>query len=84
MLVCHLSIIKLEFRRCWGPEFTSLWKKHTPHNLFFRIRFGIFETDYEDERRTRTAKASAFWYRNLATTRVFDIKYEPTLEKLTF
>ncbi|KAL0811339.1 hypothetical protein ABMA28_009749 [Loxostege sticticalis] len=49
-----------------------------------RVKFGIFETDYDDEKKTRIPRASAFWYKHLAETRSFNCDYKPTLEDLTF
>ncbi|XP_059050571.1 myrosinase 1-like [Achroia grisella] len=48
------------------------------------IKFGIFETDYEDEERKRRPKCSAFWFRHLVATRTLDPGYKALREDLTF
>ncbi|CAG9794817.1 unnamed protein product [Diatraea saccharalis] len=47
-------------------------------------KFGIFEVDYNDEKRTRRPRASAFWYKNLVATRSLKPEYRPTLEDISF
>ncbi|KAM3960624.1 myrosinase 1-like [Aphomia sociella] len=48
------------------------------------MKFGIFETDYNDEERTRRPKLSAFWYRQLNSTRALDRNYKVSREELIF
>ncbi|CAH2248826.1 jg7542 [Pararge aegeria aegeria] len=36
------------------------------------IKFGLFEVDFDDENRKRTARASALWYKKLISTRMLD------------
>uniref|UniRef100_A0A2A4JEG9 Beta-glucosidase n=1 Tax=Heliothis virescens TaxID=7102 RepID=A0A2A4JEG9_HELVI len=47
-------------------------------------KFGLFEVDFEDDRRTRKARTSALWYKNLIATRTLDPGYEPKLEEISF
>ncbi|KAJ8709654.1 hypothetical protein PYW08_009658 [Mythimna loreyi] len=48
------------------------------------VKFGLFEVDYEDEKRTRRPKTSALWYRNLIASRVLDPADNPKPENLEF
>ncbi|XP_028175784.1 myrosinase 1-like [Ostrinia furnacalis] len=49
-----------------------------------RVKFGIFETNYDDEKKTRTPRASAFWYKNLAATKSLDCDFKPTFKNIQF
>ncbi|XP_052747119.1 myrosinase 1-like [Bicyclus anynana] len=40
-------------------------------------RFGLYEVDYEDPKRTRTARKSAYVYKEMLRTRQLDYHYEP-------
>lgn len=44
---------------------------------FSRERFGLYHVDFEDPARTRTPRKSAFVYKELMRTRVFDPEFEP-------
>ncbi|XP_022827475.1 myrosinase 1-like isoform X1 [Spodoptera litura] len=48
------------------------------------VKFGLFEVDYNDDKRTRTARASALWFKNLIATRTLNTDYEPQLREVTF
>ncbi|CAH2096847.1 unnamed protein product [Euphydryas editha] len=43
----------------------------------YTIRFGLYQVDFESEQRTRTARKSAFIYKQIVKTRVIDPDYEP-------
>ncbi|XP_013165796.1 PREDICTED: myrosinase 1-like [Papilio xuthus] len=48
------------------------------------IKFGLFQVDYEDDRRKRTARSSAMWYRNLLSTKTLNLDHVPVLEDISF
>nr|XP_021196648.2 myrosinase 1 [Helicoverpa armigera] len=48
------------------------------------VKFGLFEVDFEDEKRTRRPKQSALWYRNLIASRTLNPDDKPQLEDIAF
>ena len=52
--------------------------------FIFRAKFGLFEIDFEDDKRTRTARLSALWYKNLIGSRTLDPVDEPKFEEFKF
>lgn len=52
--------------------------------FYFRPKFGLFETDYESEEKTRRARDSAFWFRQLIATRTLDPNYIVERDDIAF
>ncbi|XP_023950090.2 myrosinase 1-like isoform X2 [Bicyclus anynana] len=49
------------------------------------IKFGLFEVDFNDEKKKRTARSSAVWYKKLIATRLLDYNINVTeLEEHVF
>ncbi|XP_072934968.1 myrosinase 1-like isoform X2 [Epargyreus clarus] len=49
-----------------------------------RIKFGLFEVDYEDDFRTRKPRNSAFWYKKLIATRAIEQDYKTEFKEISF
>lgn len=54
------------------------------YTFIFRAKFGLFEVDYDDDKRTRRARLSALWYKNLIANRTLDPADVPYFEDLEF
>ncbi|KAJ8715543.1 hypothetical protein PYW07_010025 [Mythimna separata] len=48
-----------------------------------KAKFGLFEVDFEDDKRTRKARLSALWYKDLIANRALD-PAEPKFEEILF
>ncbi|XP_046973082.1 myrosinase 1-like [Vanessa cardui] len=48
------------------------------------VKFGLFEVDFDDEKRPRKARSSALWYKDLIARRSLDVDYVPKLKEITF
>ncbi|VVD05286.1 unnamed protein product [Leptidea sinapis] len=53
-------------------------------NYGISIKFGLFEVDYEDENRKRTARWSVLWYKHLIETRALQHHYLPEFREICF
>ncbi|XP_038219765.1 myrosinase 1-like [Zerene cesonia] len=49
-----------------------------------RLKFGLFQVDYDDENRKRSPRCSAIWYKQLISTRTLNLNYVPLLEDICF
>ncbi|CAB3227756.1 unnamed protein product [Arctia plantaginis] len=47
-------------------------------------KFGLFDVDFDDDKRTRKPKTSAVWYKNVIATRKLDPNYTPELQDISF
>ncbi|OWR50268.1 seminal fluid protein CSSFP001 [Danaus plexippus plexippus] len=45
------------------------------------VKFGLFEVDFEDEKKTRTARLSALWFKRLIKTKCLDLEHIPEMEE---
>nr|SGZ49382.1 beta-glucosidase [Zygaena filipendulae] len=52
-------------------------------NQGFTERFGLYQVDYSDAKRTRTPRKSAFVYKQVIKSRVVDHHYEPDMSVMT-
>ncbi|CAH0597636.1 unnamed protein product [Chrysodeixis includens] len=52
-------------------------------NAGYTERLGLYQVDFEDPARTRTAKKSAFIYKHIVTNRYIDHDYEPESMTMT-
>ncbi|XP_026729102.1 myrosinase 1-like isoform X1 [Trichoplusia ni] len=47
-------------------------------------KFGLFDVDFNDDRRTRRPRASAFWYKDVIAKRTLDLEAKPHAEEISF
>lgn len=57
----------------WSQKFLE----SKSHDSCYRVRFGLYEVDYESPERTRTPRTSAFVYKQIVKTKELDLSYEP-------
>ncbi|XP_045533104.1 myrosinase 1-like isoform X2 [Pieris brassicae] len=53
-------------------------------NCGLKLKFGLFEVDYEDENKQRIARLSALWFKHLITTRSLHYDYIPEYKEIIF